>query len=93
MYSTSGLAAFGVVGEVVEVDEGRVSNADRKDASDTAVCGSGMSRSSAHGVFGFGKVSSFACVSSFCVLNGFWTSLATFITTSNVEASASFGSR
>lgn len=53
MYSTSGLTAFGVVGEAAQTMVGSVSNADLNDLSDTAVCGSGMYWS-----FGLGSCSS-----------------------------------
>ena len=105
MYSGSGLLKTGVLGSVCEVSSVCVSNADVNDLSEIAVCGSErLSRLPENSVRMFNPFGSKATSAVFCLAfctrpssvtgaNGFKTSLATFIITSNLDASTLDGSR
>lgn len=94
-YSGAGVGAVGlaIVGVADSESEGWNSQADLKDISEIAVWGSLREKR-------FEAMEAFRHVlitvsfrSSLLVLNGFTTSLATLITTSNLDASSAVGSR
>lgn len=96
MYSGSffSTAGFGVVGEdSVELD-GWTSNAVANDIVEAAVSGV---KSRGSGLLveseGFEELPSFCSPSNVVSLNGFFTSLATLMMTSNFTASSNFGSK
>lgn len=86
---------FGVVGDDSVEPGGKTSKAVLKDNIEIAVSGA-VSLVLGLVLEGMGSAGSEDCFAASCssaALKGFFTSLATFITTSNSMASSSFGSR